>query len=102
MNKFLTFISPANIGKLFDLIGLAMTIVERVKGASGKDKETAVIQSVQEGVPEIESILGLDFVNDAALNALLSDYIAARKALLNGVAAAKGLKPAPVAVTPAV
>lgn len=83
-----------DITQVIRLVGVAMSAVEKIKNAHGKEKEAAVIQTVQESVPEIEAISGVDFVNDAALNGLLSAYIAARVALANGVANAKQLKPA--------
>lgn len=84
-----------DITKLIQLVGVAMSVAEKVKGAKGgKEKEAAVIASVQEAVPQIENITGVDFVNDPALSVLMSNYIAARVALVNGIAAAKALKPA--------
>ena len=82
-----------NIGQLVSLVGIGMSAVEKIKGATGKEKEAAVIASIQEAVPQIESLTGIDFVNDPALATLLQNYIAARVALANGVAAAKALKP---------
>ena len=82
-----------DITKLVQFIGIGMSAVEKIKGAKGKDKERAVIEVVQEAVPDIEAIAGLDFVNDQALGALLQNYIAARVALANGIANAKALKP---------
>lgn len=83
-----------DIGQLVGLIGVGMRVAERFKGAkTGKEKESAVIESVQKEVPAIEALSGLDFVNDENLNALLKDYIAAKVALANGVAHAKGLDP---------
>lgn len=85
-----------DITKLIQIVGVAMNVAEKIKGAKGgKEKEAAVIESVQEAVPQIENIAGVDFVNDPALAALLSNYIAARVALVNGIAAAKDLKPTP-------
>ena len=82
-----------DIGKLISLIGVGMSVAEKIKGAKGKEKEAAVIASIQEAVPQIESLAGVDFVNDPALAVLLQNYIAARIALTNGIAAAKALKP---------
>lgn len=82
-----------NILKLIQLIDVGMTVVEKVAKAKGKEKETAVIEGVQEVVPQIETITGVDFVNDPALNALMAAYIKARVDLANGIAAAKSLKP---------
>jgi len=83
-----------DITRLVQLIGIGMSAVQKIKDAKGKDKEKAVIELVQEKTPEIEEAVGLDFVNDAALNGLLANYIAARVALANGIANAKALKPA--------
>jgi hypothetical protein len=82
-----------DIGTILSLVGVGMRAVEKIKGAKGKEKETAVIESVQESIPQIESMAGVDFVNNDALNGLLADYIAARVALANGIANAKNLKP---------
>ncbi len=82
-----------DITKIVQLIGVGMSAVQRIKDAKGKEKESAVIQSVQEAIPQVEGITGVDFVNDPALNALLANYIQARVALANGVANAKALKP---------
>ena len=82
-----------DITKLIQLVGIGMSVAEKIRNAHGKEKETAVIEGVQSAVPDIEGVTGLDFVNDAALNGLLSNYIAARVALANGVANAKALKP---------
>lgn len=82
-----------NITKLIQVIGIGMGAVEKFKTAKGKDKEAAVIAAVQEAVPQLETDLQVDFVNNANLNKLLAEYIAARVALANGIAAAKGLKP---------
>lgn len=80
--------------KIMNVIGIAMAAVQKIKGAAGKDKEAAVIETVNEVLPEVEGALGLDFVNDEALRSVLANYIAARKALAAAIAAAKQLKPA--------
>lgn len=80
--------------KVFNIIGIAMTVVEKVKGAKGKEKETAVIEGINEALPDIEAAAGVDFVNNDQLRALMAQYLAARVALANGIAAAKQLKPA--------
>lgn len=83
-----------DITKLIQLVGIGMSVAEKIRGAKGgKEKEAAVISAVQESVPAVEGVTGLDFVNDPALNALLAAYIAARVDLANGIAAAKQLKP---------
>lgn len=83
-----------DIGQLISVIGIGMRIAERIKGAKGgKEKEAAVIESVQSETPNIEAVIGLDFVNNDSLNTLLKDYIAARVSLTNGIEAAKRLKP---------
>lgn len=79
---------------VMQLVGVAMTAVEKIKGAHGADKEAAVIETVQEALPAVEGVAGVDLVNDEALNRLLANYIAARKALAEGIANAKALKPA--------
>lgn len=84
-----------DITKLIQLIGVGMSVAEKIRSAKGKEKEAAVIESVQEAVPSLEGILDLDFVNDPALHGLLQDYITARVALSNGIANAKALKPTP-------
>lgn len=78
---------------VMQLVGIAMTAVQKIKAATGKDKEAAVIDTVQELLPSLEGVVGLDFVNDAALHDLLASYIAARKALAAGILAARALKP---------
>lgn len=83
-----------DITKLIQLVGVGMNVAEKIKNAHGKEKEAAVIAGVQQSVPQIEEITGVDFVNDPALNALMQNYISARVALSNGVANAKALKPA--------
>lgn len=84
-----------DILKIINLVGVAMSAVEKIKGAHGPDKQAAVIEAVNENVPVVEGILGIDFVNDPALRALLANYVDARKALENGVASVKALKPQP-------
>lgn len=76
------------------LIGLAMNAVEKIKGAKGQEKEAAVIESIQQTVSGLEGLLDVDFVNNDNLNKLAKEYIAARVALMNGISAAKALKPA--------
>lgn len=86
-----------DIGQLVNVIGVAMNAVEKIKSAKGKEKEAAVIETVQQSVPQLEAITGVDFVNDPALNALIAQYVAGRVALANGIAAAKALKNQPPA-----
>lgn len=83
-----------DLSKLVSLIGIAMSIVEKVKGAkTGPEKEAAVVEAVQDKTDDLEEIFGLDFVDNDELNKLLKSYIAARVSLFNGIAAAKALKP---------
>lgn len=65
------------------IIGVAMTAVEAVKGKTGKEKEAAVIATVKESLPVVEAVAGRDVVNDAAFDVLLANYISARVALAN-------------------
>lgn len=81
--------------KVPQIIGIAMLAVEKIKGAKGSEKEAAVIDTLNTAVASLESTLDLDFVNDAALHQLATDYIAAKVALMNGISAAKALKPVP-------
>lgn len=82
-----------NVSQLIGIIGIAMSAVEKIRGAKGGDKEAAVIEVVQDAIPQLEGLTGVDFVNDPALADLLAQYIAARKALAKAIAAAQALKP---------
>lgn len=73
------------------LVGIAMNIVQAFK-IPGKDKQTKVIEAVQNNLSDIEEAVGIDFVNDPALNDLMKAYIDARVALMNGIEKAKQLK----------
>ena len=86
-----------DVAKVFQVIAVGMSAVDHIKSAKGAEKQAAVIASVQEAIPTIENLVGVDFVNDAALNALLKAYIDAKVALENGIAAAKALKNPPPA-----
>jgi hypothetical protein len=65
------------------LIGIAMTAAEKIKAAKGPEKEAAVIATMHDTLPAVEGALGVDVVNDAAFDALLSAYIQSRVALAN-------------------
>ncbi len=82
-----------DILKLLHAVNVGMAVVENIKAAKGAEKQAAVIAGVQEMLPEIEGLSGLDLVNDAALNAAIKAYIDAKVALENLIAAAKQLKP---------
>lgn len=79
--------------KVLNVISVGMAAVDKIKSAKGAEKQQAVIETVQEALPAIEDLAGIDFVNDASLNALLKAYIDAKVALENGITAAKHLKP---------
>lgn len=64
------------------IIGLAMTAAEAIKGAKGAAKEAAVIATAKQAMPIIEDVSGVD-VNDASFDALLAAYIQSRVALQN-------------------
>lgn len=67
------------------LIGTVMTAVEAIKGAKGKQKEAAVLQTVKTGFETVELVAGKDLINDPALDELISAYIRSRVALQNFV-----------------
>ena len=92
IGKLVGLASKVDISKIIALVGFAMSAVEKIKDARGADKEQAVVDAVQEGVPAIEEAVHLDFANDEALNRLLVNYIRARKALWNGIAETKNLR----------
>lgn len=82
----------------FDILKVAtaimqgMHIVEKIKGASGKDKATAVIDSIPEMVEVVEAGLGSDVLNDPAVTSARDNLIASYKAFQNAVDAARHLK----------
>lgn len=78
--------------KVLNVISIGMAAVDKIKDAHGAEKQQAVIETVQEALPAIENLVGIDFINDAKLNALLKAYIDAKVALENGITAAKGLR----------
>lgn len=82
-----------DITKIVSLVGIAMRVAENFKGPkSGKEKEAAVIKSLNDELPNIEAGLGIDFLNDEAARKVAQDYIAARVALVNFIDNAKRLR----------
>ena len=82
------------ITNLPHVIGVAMSAVERVKGAkSGAEKEAAVIATTKDAIASAEILAGKDLINDAALNQLLANYISSRVALQNFLAAKAATSP---------
>lgn len=84
--------------KVFALVGVAMAAVEKIKSATGPQKEAAVLAAIEEALPQVEGVLGVDFANDAELKALFVEYIIARKALVKALAHARAV---PNPTTPA-
>ena len=68
------------------LIGIGITVAEKLKGAKGPDKEAAVIDAVRHTPEVAKMIAGRDVINDAAFDDLLKAYITARISLQNFLA----------------
>lgn len=84
------------------IIGVTMETVERFKGAkTGQQKEAAVLASVKTGLQASEVVTGVDWMNDPALDALVSQYISSRVALQNFLTKKAPAPPEGVIVPPA-
>lgn len=79
------------------IIGMAMSVAQEIKGAHGKDKEAAVIKGVKTGLSVANEVSGREVINDAVFDDLLSAYIQARVALQNFVTAHSNVGPGGVA-----
>ena len=65
------------------IINVAVTAVEHIKGAKGKEKQEAVLNTVKIGLKTSESVSGKDWMNDRSLDALVRAYIDSKVALQN-------------------
>lgn len=86
--------------KLPMVISGIMSIVQKVKSASGPDKKAAVLESIPESLSLIEFAAGRDLLKDATIAALVSTYIdaekialKAREALKDGILARAAAQP---------
>lgn len=64
-----------------------MTIVEKIKGADGKAKKDAVLESVPEAIAIAEYAAGKDLLNDPVIQELMSAYVDAEAAAMKAKAA---------------
>lgn len=88
--------------KLPMVVAGLMSIVQKIKSASGAEKKAAVLESIPESIALIEFGAGRDLLRDEGIANLLSVYIdaekiamKAREALRAGILA-KAPPPAPV------
>lgn len=78
--------------KVVTAIGKAMAIVEKIKGATGKDKAAAVAESVPDMVDALEVGINRDVLNDTAVISARDNMVAGIKSFYNAVEAAKRVK----------
>ena len=65
------------------IIDVAVTAVEHIKGARGKEKQEAVLSTVKVSLKTSESVSGKDWMNDRSLDALIRAYVDSKVALQN-------------------
>lgn len=82
--------------KLYPLISMVVSVVEKVAKAKGKDKQDAAVEAIGVGLEAVEVGLGRDLLDNAEVNKALRSAIDAYVHLQNVVAAAKAK---PVTVT---
>lgn len=81
-----------DILKVAQAIMAAMHVVEKIKGASGKQKAQVVIDSIPEMLAVVEAGLGRDVLEDARVVSARDNFIAAYKSLSNAIEDVKGAK----------
>jgi len=65
--------------KLPMIISGVMSVVQKIRSASGPEKKAAVIEAIPESVSLIEFAAGRDLLKDATVASLISMYIDAEK-----------------------
>ena len=65
------------------IIDVAVTAVEHIKSAKGKEKQEAVLNTVKVSLKTSEAVSGKDWMNDRSLDALIRAYIDSKVALQN-------------------
>lgn len=78
--------------KVISAISKGMAIVDKIKSASGKDKLTAVSDSIPDMVEAVEYGISRDVLNNAAVASARDNMVSAIKAFYNAVEAAKHAK----------
>ncbi len=79
--------------KLYPLIAMAVSVVEKVAHAKGKDKQDAAVEAVGVGLEVLEAGLGKDLLDNAEVQLALRGAIDAYVHLQNVVAKAKAAVP---------
>lgn len=79
--------------KLYPLISMAVTMVEKVaKAAKGKDKQDAAVEAIGVGLELVEAGTDKDLLDNAEVNAAVRSAIDAYVHLQNVIASVKAAK----------